>query len=70
MGLFNLFKKPTIIQDDFFGHGHFTPTNSEVEYLIQADIEGPTENSSSIKGLACRYNILPSHKSNQYQLDD
>jgi len=60
MGLFNLFKKPTIIQDNFFGSlrfmdfkdpsknyfegkGYFTPTQSETEYLIQADIEGPTD---------------------------
>lgn len=59
MGLFNLFKKPTVIQNDFFGRlrfmdfkdssktyfegkGFFAPTNSETEYLIQADIEGPT----------------------------
>ena len=61
MGLFNLFKKPTIIQDDFFGvlrlmefkdssknyfegKGHFTPTNSETEYLIHADDTIPTDN--------------------------
>ena len=60
MGLFNLFKKPIIIQDDFFGalrfmdfkdsskdyfegKGHFIPTNSETEYLIQADDKGPTD---------------------------
>ncbi|RYE26470.1 MAG: hypothetical protein EOP45_03935 [Sphingobacteriaceae bacterium] len=60
MGLFNLFKKPTILQDDFFGalrsvdikdtsknyfegKGHFTPTNSDTEYLIQADKNGPTD---------------------------
>ena len=60
MGLFNLFKKPTLIQDNFFGQlrfmdfkdssknyfegkGLFKPTNNETEYLIQADIEGPTE---------------------------
>src|SRR6185436_13080470 len=60
MGLFNLFKKPTLIQDDFFGQlrfmdfkdssknyfegkGLFKPTNNETEYLIQGDLEGPTE---------------------------
>jgi hypothetical protein len=64
MGLFNLFKKPTVIQDEFFGQlrfvnfrdpsknyfegrGFFAPTNSETEYLIQADIEGPTESQKA-----------------------
>lgn len=58
MGLFGLFKKPTIIQDNFFGKlrfvdfkdasknyfegkGYFTPTDSVIEYLIQADKDGP-----------------------------
>jgi hypothetical protein len=27
----------------FEGKGHFTPTNSETEYLIKADIAGPTD---------------------------
>ncbi|MEO6253812.1 MAG: hypothetical protein ABIO79_10925 [Ferruginibacter sp.] len=60
MGLFNLFKKPTIIHDDYFGSlrfvdftdpsknyfegkGLFEPTNTETEYLIQANVEGPTD---------------------------
>ena len=60
MGLFDLFKKPTIVHDDFFGalrfigfkdssknyfegKGHFASTNVETEYLIQADIDGPTD---------------------------
>lgn len=60
MGLFNSFKQPTILQDDFFGelrfvdfkdasknyfegNGHFTPTNNNTEYLIQADKDGPTD---------------------------
>lgn len=60
MGLFDLFKKPLIVNDDFFGalrfvdfkdpskdyfegKGHFTPTSSEIEYLIQADKDGPTD---------------------------
>ena len=60
MGLFDFFKKPTILQDDFFGalrsvdfkdasknyfegKGHFTPTNSDTEYLIEADKNGPTD---------------------------
>ena len=59
MGLFDLFKKPTILQDDMFGSlrfmemrdpsksyfegkGHFLPTNSDIEYLIDADKNGPT----------------------------
>ena len=59
MGLFSLFKKPTKIQDDFFGElrfidfrdsaknyfegkGFFAPTQGETEFLIQANIEGPT----------------------------
>ena len=61
MGLFNLFKKPVIVQDDFFGSlrfmnfkdssknyfegkGLFVPTNSETQYLIHADIDGPSDN--------------------------
>jgi hypothetical protein len=60
MGLFNLFKKPSILLDDFFGElrfmdfkdssknyfegkGYFQPTNNETEYLILADINGPTD---------------------------
>lgn len=60
MGLFNLFKKPTIVQDDLFGalrfvgfkdssknyfegKGHFKPTDSITQYLIQADKDGPTD---------------------------
>ncbi len=60
MGLFNLFKKPFKIHDEFFGElrfldfkdasknyfegrGHFSPTESETDYLIQAGIEGPVE---------------------------
>ena len=60
MGLFNLFKKPTIIHDDVFGllrfmefknasssyfegKGYFTPTNSEIQFIIRAGIDGPSE---------------------------
>ncbi|MBL0135488.1 MAG: hypothetical protein IPP79_16715 [Chitinophagaceae bacterium] len=60
MGLFSLFKKPVIVQDDLFGRlqfidskdpsnnyfegaGFFEPTQCDTEYLIQADIEGPTD---------------------------
>lgn len=60
MRLFNLFKKPVILNDGCFGafrfeelkdrsrnyfegKGHFAPTNSEIEYLIEADKNGPTD---------------------------
>jgi hypothetical protein len=60
MGLFGLFKKPVIVEDDFFGKllfveskdssknyfegkGNFSPTNTNIEYVIIADKEGPTE---------------------------
>ncbi|WP_266366090.1 hypothetical protein [Tellurirhabdus rosea] len=59
MGLFDLFKKPAIVNDDFFGalrlvdfkdaskgyfegKGHFAPTGNDIEYIIQADKNGPT----------------------------
>jgi hypothetical protein len=59
MGLFDLFKKPQVIQDDFFGtltfmifkdptknyfegKGKFKPTGEEIEYLVGADLSGPT----------------------------
>lgn len=74
MGLFNLFKKPKIVHDDFFGplrfmdfkdasknyfegKGHFMPTNSEVEYLIHADIAGPTGKQKEFyKNLEAEFN--------------
>ena len=60
MGLFDSFKKPTVLQDEFFGalrfvefkdasenyfegKCYFTPTDSEMGYLIEAGKEGPTE---------------------------
>ena len=60
MGIFSLFKKSTIVQDDFFGElrymdfkdktkgyfegkGLFAPTKVEIEYLIEADKSGPTD---------------------------
>ena len=60
MSMFNLFKKPHVIEDAFFGKlryigskdaskgyfegkGFFMPTNNEIEYLIEADITGPTD---------------------------
>ena len=59
MGLFDLFKKPQTIQDDFFGtltfmsfkdptknyfegKGKFNPTGDEIEYFVEADLSGPT----------------------------
>lgn len=57
MGLFNLFKKAVIIEDDIFGKlrfmdfksnsyfegkGYFAPINGETELLIEADATGPT----------------------------
>ncbi|MBO9633259.1 MAG: hypothetical protein J7578_09085 [Chitinophagaceae bacterium] len=59
MGLFNLFRKRPVFQDEFFGalkffsnkntNGffsgtiHFPPVKKEIELLIRAEIDGPTE---------------------------
>lgn len=58
MGLFNLFKKPIIFQDDVFGElrymgskdgffegeGFFSPTKIKTGYTIDGDLSGPTYN--------------------------
>jgi hypothetical protein len=59
MGFFDVFKKPQVIKDDFFGaltymtfkdpaknffegKGMFKPTSAEIEYFIEADVSGST----------------------------
>lgn len=60
MGLFHIFKKPTILHDEVFGtlhfmkfkdssknyfegKGHFDPAGDVIEYLIEGNEEGPSE---------------------------
>lgn len=60
MGLFSLFKKPKMIEDNFFGllthfenknkpldnyfegRGWFSPIEDEIDYIIYADLNGPS----------------------------